>query len=67
MIFYVKMGETLRSKTRFLLSGHKNQTPAETIYSYVVSRDSVQMALAISELNDLYILACDIHDSYLVE
>ena len=34
-------------------------------YLSVVSRDSVQIARAIAALNDLDVLACDIHNAYL--
>ena len=35
-------------------------------YASVVSRDSVRIALTIAALNGLDILACDIHNAYLL-
>ena len=34
-------------------------------YSSVVSRDSDRIALTIAALNDLDVLACDIHNVYI--
>ena len=64
MIFDVKMGENFRRKTQFLADVHKTHTPAAMAYSYVVSRDSVKIALAITVLNNLEKVACDIHNVY---
>jgi hypothetical protein len=65
MIFDVKMGKNFRRKARFVADGYKTKTPAMMTYSSVVSRDSVQIALTVSALNDLDILVCDIHNAYL--
>ena len=45
--------------------GHTTTVRASSTYSPVVSMDSVRIALTIAALNGLYILACDIQNSYL--
>ena len=40
-------------------------TPSALTYAYVVSRDSVRIALDIAALNGLEILSCDIQNKYL--
>ena len=60
MIFDVNMGKTFRIKAWFVADGHNTNAPVEMTYLSVVSRDSVQIALTIAELNDLDVLACDI-------
>ena len=65
MIFDVKLGENFRRKARLVGGGHTTTAPASITYSSVVSRDSVRIALTITALNDLDILACDIQNAYL--
>ena len=65
MIFYIKTGENFRRKARMVADGHRTETPAALTYSFVVSRDSVRITLAIAALNDLSVLACDIQNAYL--
>ena len=65
MIFDVKMGENFRRKARMVAGDHVTEVPSNLTYSSVVSRDSVRIALTISALNDLDILACDIQNAYL--
>ena len=65
MIFDVKMGENFRRKARMVAGDHKTATPSSLTYSSVVSRDSVRIALTITTLNDLKVLACDIQNAYL--
>ena len=60
MIFDVDMGKENRRKERSVAYGHKTKTPSAMTYSSVVSRDSVRIALTISALNDLDVLACNI-------
>ena len=64
MIFDIKLDENLCRKARLVSGGHTTTAPASIMYSSVVSRDSVVIALTISALNGLYILACDIQNSY---
>ena len=65
MIFDVNMVKNFRRKARFVADGNNTKTPASITYSSVVSRDSVRIALTISELNDLDVLAYDIQNAYL--
>ena len=60
IIFDVKMGKTFRRKALFFSDGRNTKTPAAMTYSSLLSRDSFQVALKISALNDLDVLACDI-------
>ena len=65
MIIDVKMGKCFRRKARFVVDGHKTNTPTAIAYSSVVSRDSIRIALTIEVLNDLDVLACDIQNNYI--
>ena len=40
-------------------------TPVTLTYVLVVSRYSMRVTLAISALNGLYLLACNIHNAYI--
>ena len=66
MMFDVKFGENFRRKTHLVAGGHMTETPATLMYSSVVSRDSVQIALTIAALNDLQVMSCDIQNAYLM-
>ena len=59
LIFDIKIGENFRRKARFFAGGHTTVTPACMTYASVVTRDSVRIALTITALNDLKILACN--------
>ena len=65
MIFDVKFGENFRRKPRLVAGGHMTDTPNTLTYSFVVSRDSVRIALTIAALNELSVMACDIQNAYL--
>ena len=65
MIFDVKIGENFRRKARLVAGGHTTDAPATLTYSSVVSRDSVRIALTITALNGLEVMACDIKNAYL--
>ena len=65
IIFDVKTDKNFRRKAQFFADGHKTKTPAAITYSSVVYRDSVRIAMTISALNDLEVLACDIQNAYL--
>ena len=65
MIFDVNMGKTFRRKARLFGGGHMTEAPYSITYFSVVSRDSIRIALTISELNGLDLLACDIQNAYL--
>ena len=60
VIFYVKMGNGFRRKSRMIAGGCMTESPALITYSSVVSRESVRSALTIAALNGLKVLACDI-------
>ncbi len=63
MIFDIKMD--LTRKARFVAGGHQTDPPKESVYSSVVSRDSVRIAFLIAALNDLEVLSADIQNAYL--
>ena len=67
MIFYIKMGEGFRRKDRMIDWGHMTEAPASLTYSSVVSRDSVRIALTITDLNGFKVLACDIQNAFLTD
>jgi hypothetical protein len=62
-VFDVKLDLVL--KARFVAGGHQTNTPKESVYSSVVSRDSVHLAFLIAVLNDLEILLADVQNAYL--
>lgn len=62
-IFDVKMD--LTRKFRLVGDGHKTEVPEYSIYSSVVSRDSVRIFFLLAALNDLNILSADIQNAYL--
>jgi hypothetical protein len=64
MIFDVK-AETLVRKARFVAGGHMTDPPKESVYSSVVSRDSVRLFFLVAALNDLDISSCDIQNAYI--
>ena len=63
MIFDIK--SDLTRKARFVAGGHQTDPPKESIYSSVVSRDSVRIAFMLAALNDLDVLAADVQNAYL--
>lgn len=63
MVFDIKMD--LTRKARYVAGGHKTDPPKESVYSSVVSRDSVRIALTLAALNDLNVMAADIQNAYL--
>ena len=65
MVFDVNMRKNFSRKSWFFTNGQKNKTPAAMTYSSVVSSDSVRIALTISSLNYLDLLACYIQKVYL--
>ena len=65
MIFDVKVGENFWRKARLVAGGHMTNTPNTLTYSSVVSRDSVCIALTITALNELSVMACGIQNAYL--
>lgn len=63
MIFDIKMDFT--RKARFVAGGHMTAPPKESVYSSVVSRESVRLFFLIAALNDLDVLSCDVQNAYL--
>ena len=61
----VKLGENFRRKAILVTGGHVTIVQSHMIYSSVVSRDSVRIALTIAALNELIVLACNIKNAYL--
>ena len=66
MIFDVKFGENFRRKAWLVAGGHMTETLATLMYSSVVSRDSIWIALTLVALNDLQVMSCDIQNTYLM-
>lgn len=56
---------TCHRKARYVTGGHLTDPPSLMTYASVVSRDSVRIALLIAALNDLNILAGNMHNAYL--
>jgi len=63
MIFDIK--STLDRKARFVAGGHLTDPPKESVFSSVVTRESVRIAFLAAALNDLDILAADVQNAYL--
>lgn len=63
MIFDIK--SDLTRKARFVAGGHQTDPPKESVYSSVVSRDSIRIAFTVAALNGLDILAADVQNAYL--
>jgi hypothetical protein len=45
--------------------GHLTDPPKETVYSSVVTRESVHIFFLLAALNDLDVLSCDVQNAYL--
>ena len=63
MVFDIKMD--LTQKARLVMGGHQTDPLKESLYSSVISKDSVRIILTIAALNDLDILAADVQNVYL--
>jgi Reverse transcriptase (RNA-dependent DNA polymerase) len=63
MIFDIKMDFT--REARFVAGGHLTDPPKESVYSSVVTRESVRLFFLIAAMNSLYVLACDVQNAYL--
>ena len=46
--------------------GHQTEPPASATYEYVVSSNSVRIAIIFLVLDDIYILIADIHCAYIM-
>jgi Reverse transcriptase (RNA-dependent DNA polymerase) len=63
MVFDVKVD--LTRKARLVADGHQTDVPKDSVYSSVVSRDSVRLALTLASLNGLSVLSADVQNAYL--
>jgi hypothetical protein len=63
MVFDVKLD--LVRKVRFVAGGHQTDPPKESVYSSIISCDSVHLAFLIAALDDLEILSADVQNAYL--
>jgi len=63
IVFDVKMD--LTRKARFCANGNEATAPASTVYSSVVSRDSIRIAFLVAGLNGLELKAADVTNAYL--
>jgi len=64
MIFDVKMVGLVR-KARFVAGGHLTDPPVESVYSSVVTRESVRIMFLVAALNDLQVLGADVQNAYI--
>jgi hypothetical protein len=64
MIFDIKM-VGLVCKARFVAGGHLTDPPVESVYSSVVTRESVHIMFLFAALNNLDILGADIQNAYI--
>jgi hypothetical protein len=64
MIFDVKMVGLVR-KARFVAGGHMTDPPQDSVYSSVVTRESVRIMFTIAAMNDLDLLAGDVQNAYI--
>ena len=55
----------LTRKYIYVSEGHLTNTTLSMTYEIMISLDSVGLSFLIAVLNDLYILAGDIHNAYL--
>ena len=65
MIFDIKLGKNFRRNAQVVGGVHTTTSPSSIKFLSVVSRDSVTIALTISELNNIDILAYNIQNEYL--
>jgi hypothetical protein len=64
MIFDIKM-VGLVCKARLVAGGHLTDPPVESVYSSVVTRESVRIMFLIAALSDLDILGADVQNVYI--
>jgi hypothetical protein len=63
MVLNVKLD--LLRKAWLVAGGHQTDPPMESVYSSIVSLDSVYLAFLTAALNDLEILSADVQNAYL--
>jgi hypothetical protein len=64
MIFDIKMVGLVR-KARFVAGGHLTDPPSDSVYSSVVTRESVRIMFTIAALNGLELLGADVQNAYI--
>ncbi len=64
MVFDIKMIGLVR-KARLVAGGHLTAPPSDSVYSSVITRESVQIMFTIAALNDLDLLGADIQNAYI--
>ena len=64
MIFYIKLGENFRHKSRLVAGENKKEYLISITYSLMELWDSVRICLQITELNDLDLHTADIENAY---
>ena len=64
MIFEIKF-DGFWCKACLVTGGHMTDVQAVLMYTSIVSRETVQIALALAALNDLEVKASDISNTYL--
>ena len=65
IIFDVKLDSGITHKSIFVTDVHNFDSPTSVTYESVVSRDSVQIALVLSVLNEHYLKFEDVQNAYL--
>jgi len=64
MIFEIKMVGLVR-KARYVAGGHLTDPPVDSVYSSVITRESVRILFTIAALNDLDVLRADVQNAYI--
>ena len=64
MIFEIKMVGLVR-KARYVAGGHLTDPPVDSVYSSVVTRESVRILFTIAALNDLDVIGADVQNAYI--
>jgi hypothetical protein len=64
MIFDIKM-VGLVWKARFVAGGRLTDPPVDSVYSSVVTKDSVRILFTIAALNDLEVIGADVQNAYI--
>jgi len=52
-------------KAGFVAGGHLTDPPVDSVYSSVITRDSVRIMFLIAALNNLDILGADVQNAYI--
>ena len=65
MVFDIKM-EDFKRKAQLVVGGHMTNIPGTITYSYVVTRETVCIALTMAALHDLVVKAADVLNAYVM-